>query len=194
MLERQGLVLCPWTPPALLANSGWEMVAACDRVRPVLDAASRQFLGFAAATPARGRALAWFRRMGLEVYESDDASLLFRIYPPWLFSWTWDVFDAEQRHIGIIFRGMLFDTSGERFGLLSLSSAGDRGKFVNGSGVDLAAFELRDDDIYLHFRRSVEGQPFVRMILLGAVLSIADRLNLGKKQLAITPATGAQPC
>lgn len=193
MLERQGLVLCPWTAPTQLANAGWETVAACDRVRPILDSATRQSLGFASTITARGWAAPFFRR-GLEVFETEDASLVFRIYQPWLLSWTWDVFEAEDRHIGIVYRGMLFDADAARFGVLTLSNAGDQGRFKGSGGADLAGFQLRDDELHLSFHPAVDNQPFARMVLLGATLALADRLTLGRKRLVVAPAGGVQPC
>jgi len=195
MLERQGLILTDWTPLAQLPVNVSRTPAPADhiRVRSVHDAGNRRFVGFATATRLFQQPL--FSRPAFEVYETEDASLLFSLCRPWLFSWTWDVFDAEVRHVGIIHRAQVFDGAANHLGVMNLASAGDRGNFTIGNGVELANFELRELEMQLNFCPAVDGEPFVRMILLAALLALADRTRLRRRPaVEVQPVAGAQPC
>src|SRR5262249_47263381 len=99
MLEQHALLLRPWTRWA-----GRDPARAnCDRIRPLLDAATGIGLGFACwrwpVGPAWWR---WLRGPALAVYETEDASLLFGAAWSWVPLPRWQVRDADAHRVGTL--------------------------------------------------------------------------------------------
>jgi hypothetical protein len=164
MLERQGLVVGPWT------------AAADEREgrprRAVLDAATGEPLGFVARAAPGSRWLRWLRPAVLEVYETEDDSLLCTLRGPALGRRAWEVLDAEGRRVATLFQEAVLDAEGRRQAALQRSAHG--GTFFNPAGLELAAFAPGERGTVLTFAAALEGNPFARMALLGATLAVSE--------------------
>src|SRR3954466_11038869 len=101
MLERKALLLLPWT------------LAAAPR-RPVLDGPGGPALGFVCRTRPGPRWLRWLASPRLEVYETEDASLLCTVAAPAWGRGPHTVRDAEGRCVGSVANGFVFDPFGRR--------------------------------------------------------------------------------
>ncbi len=164
MLERQRLLLCPWAEPTA--------APAAPRAGPrrqVLDAATGEPLGFV----ARRRPASWLRWLAapvLEVYETEDASLLCTLRGPFWKDRPWEVHDADERHVGSFDRSAVRDAYGVRLAALHRQEGGPGTAFVTPAGLELAAFAPGERGVLLAFAPAVDGNPFARMALLGAAL------------------------
>jgi hypothetical protein len=179
MLEQRQLLLGPWVlvPPDEGSASGR---------RPVLDAATGAPLGHvcwqASHVPAW---LAWLAQPVLAVYETEDASLVCTVRRLVGLGSSWKVADADDRAVGLFrhvgvrgpvnepCRGVpavqLADPSGHRFARFDPGP----GRFVSERGDELATLGRSEKGHVLTFARRSEGNPFVRMLLLAAVLPLA---------------------
>jgi hypothetical protein len=163
MLEEPELLICPWA-----AEPGPRSTAI--RKRLIRLPATSRFLGFARAAPALSW-WSWLTRRTLQVFETEDASLLMTLYRPWALRRTWEVRDAEERHVGFIYRNGLWDSAGARLAGTQWAAVNGAGRFLSPTGSELAAFEPGQDGIRLVFHPVLEGKPFARMTVLAAVLS-----------------------
>ena len=162
MLEEPELLICPWADEARPPN-------AAVQKRLIRLPASGQFLGFARAISTHSW-WSWLTRRTLQVFETEDASLLMTVYCPRGLRRTAEVYDAEERRVGFIYRHGLWESSGTQLAISESHTGG--GRFVSPTGADLATFELRPEQgIVLVFHPILEGKPFVRMTVLAAVLS-----------------------
>jgi hypothetical protein len=156
MLEQPQLLLGPWTPQGK------------GRRRAIQAPDTGQFLGCVRAPLPSW--LSWLGRQFQEVLETEDDSLLMTLWRPWGLARTWEVLDAEERRVGILFRNVLLDSYGRRLALAHHQN--DRhGRFCDVQGNELAAFARQESGVLLTFHPNLEGNPFTRMIMLGAILS-----------------------
>jgi hypothetical protein len=164
MLESAALRIRPWE--MCTADPAGRQRRGIFRRRLVEDSGGK-VLGF---VTSQRRMLSWLKRKRLEVYESDDASLLMTVWGPgWLYRF-WEIFDAEDRPRGVIDRAWLFDGVGEGLAILDMPAGSNSGKFTSPVGVELGTFQLLGaDGARLTFTRDLD--PFARMVLLGAILS-----------------------
>jgi hypothetical protein len=104
------------------------------------------------------------------VYETEDASLLCTVHGR---RWRrlWRVQDSEGRHVGVIDGAVLLDAEGRRLGLRR-AAAGNSGNVVSPGGLELASFAPGERGLLVSFTAAVEGDPFARMILLAAALTL----------------------
>jgi hypothetical protein len=160
MLEQPALLLRPWT---------WE---DNHRRRPVLNAATGEPLGFVSRRQSlRWPLLRWLARRILEVYETEDASLLLILRGPPLWSRSWEVLDADERHVGMIRGGALWDRYQDFLAQVELGPDGAAARFVSPAGLELASYRAGSDGVLLQFNPALEGDPFAKMIVLGATLA-----------------------
>jgi hypothetical protein len=159
MLEASTLLVHPW-----LTNG-----SRC--ARAVADGTTSATLGRVrwVGPPAQ----AWFRWLRghrLEVLETEDAALLMTVERPWGLTDRWDVCDADDRRIGTICPPVLLDNEGGRRAYLDRQDS-QCGKVLDPSGRELAGYERRSDrGTFVHFASDLEPNPFLRMLVLGAVL------------------------
>jgi hypothetical protein len=165
MLERQGLVVGPWAAVPDLREGR-------PRRRAVLDAATGEPLGFVARAAPGTLWLRWLRPAVLEVYETEDASLVCTLRGPSLGRRTWEVRDSEGRRVATLFQAVVRDAEGRRQATLQRSARG--GTFYNQAGLALAAFTPCERGTVLTFAAALEGNPFARMALLGATLAASE--------------------
>jgi hypothetical protein len=158
MLEEADLHIGPWLPgpgPGDGSRGTWMRRRISVR---------GQALGFACR---RHGAWSWLVRRVVEVYETEDASLLLTLRPRW---WrrAWDVVDAENRVRGGVYRAWLLDDAEQSLALVQLLAQGREARFMHPSGRDLGTCTKSGDNVHLRFAGELD--PFTRMILLGAAL------------------------
>ncbi len=177
MLEERQLLLGPWSRPAADRTG-----VAASRRRTVFDAATQAPLGHVCWRPDEVPAwLAWLARPRFEIYETDDASLLFtvqRVRGPWSY---WKVTEADDRLVGYCwhraaarapFDAQLANASGSVFARLVPEPGNGSGCFRLGGGDELGAIRPGASGWLLSFSPRSAGNPFVRMLLLAAVLPL----------------------
>jgi hypothetical protein len=189
MLEQRQLLLGPWAPfPQLPAPIG----GTASRRRAVSDPDTRAPLGQVAWHADEVAAwLAWLARPRYEVFETEDVSLLFtvqRVRGPWSY---WKIADADDRLVGYWWhQGMPFptvgigpivqvthlaDASGHVFAELRPLPSGPSGRFCLEDGEELGTLAQTTEGLLLSFAPRSTGNPFVRMLLLAAVLPLELR-------------------
>src|SRR5579864_3784775 len=115
--------------------------------------------------------LSWLGRQVQEVLETDDDCLLMTLRRPWGLARTWEIFDAEERRVGILFRNLLLDGEGRHVAHARHNKDHRSGSFCDPDGSELGTFAVQESATLLAFSPTLEDNPFTRMILLGAVLS-----------------------
>jgi hypothetical protein len=158
MLEQPSLLIGPWNPSAGAA------------VRP-LYAAGDAAVGFVRQTPLKApRWLQWLERRQLEVYETPDGSLVFALRRGWGWPAGWHILDAEDRHIGTLRGRALLDGFGHFLGAVEPPDWKGGGRFLAQQGRVLGHYAREAEGTRVTFAMALEGNPFARMLLLGALL------------------------
>ncbi len=162
MLEKRTLLLRPW-----------EATPAPGRV--ILDARGGAALGFARWGPVpRFAWLRWLYPSVLAVYESDDEPLLCTVRSFWPLSRCWEVRDADEHAVGTFSRQLIADPYGRVVARVEAGPDGLPGRFLGPADQELATAERGDGGTVLKFTREVEGEPFVKMLLLAATLVLGE--------------------
>lgn len=170
MLEHPRLLLQPWITDSPSGR----------RRRNIQLVAGHEQVGFA-EEPGSSRHWFWLPRPILEVYETDDASLLMRVRRSWGWSPCYEVLDADD-----IRRG-LFEPHlpGQRPPLLGGGVSGavlamrlsphPIGSAASSWWVplnELATVTLIPEGTLLEFAASVQRNPFTKMVVLAAALAL----------------------
>ena len=172
MLEQPSLLLRPWLhsfetagPQTMTRSAGW--------LRIIVNPATNQSLGFAAwDTTGIAGLLAWLGRKRIQVYETEDESLLLTLCRPWGWARTWEVRDAEERRVAHVFRDSVYDGYGARLATISMSSDGSEAALRGAEGIVLGTWQdLPGQGCYVRFGKGLENHPFVRMAVLAVVLA-----------------------
>jgi hypothetical protein len=167
MLEQSSLLVHAWThdtePDGGLA---W--------IRLVTDATGRP-LGFVrlAGNP-HGSWFSWFRKVRLDVFETDDASHLMSVSRSWGMLRMWEVDDAEDRHVGTIHANSIVSCDGEALGDIARESP-ERIRLFDSVGRPLASLGKTAAGVELTFASS--PNPFMRMLVLGCALALEPGPN-----------------
>jgi hypothetical protein len=166
-------------------------------VRPIADPITNQPLGY--LWNVRPGGLPWLRRLLLqgrawEIRETDDNSLLFtmcewRGFPPWWHYRSWDVYDAEGRVLGTLESRKRANRSGWHVATRAKDPVGqvvaelenwpnerDLPVRVLQPGAPPALTELATvrhttGGVTVDFDRSLEGEPYGKILVLAAVLA-----------------------
>jgi hypothetical protein len=147
-------------------------------MRDILAAETGARLGHACRRPSRLPGwLAWFALPVLEVYETEDASLLCTAYRLWGFSPAWSVCDAEGHQVGTIWGSgdrptgcLLADRWGQGFARLEPSLNATLAQFIALAGHELGTLQRGPEGDRLTFAPVLDANPFARMIVLAAGL------------------------
>ena len=184
MLECSALLIRPAGPeeaPLLAQRAKRDAV----RIREIVDLHSWRVVGVAYRVNARSRWRRWGQGPVIEVHESDDEPLLFTIHRLGWFSEAAEVRDADGRAIGLVRgltragagpdrlpAGLVIDSSGCTIALFFRRSGSrcEEGGFMSTDGVELAGAGHRPEGITLTFAESIGTQPFLRMLLLAALV------------------------
>ena len=162
MLEQAVLLLQPWQPVSTKDGS---------RVRPLL-LPTGVAVGFV-SQPALGspRWLRWLTRRTLEFHEAPDASLVFTLRRSWGWPSKWQVLDADEHLVGTLHGRAIMDGLGNLLAVIEAPDPQGNGRLLAVNGHELASFALADDMTQVTFAPEVGGNPFAKMMLLGAVLT-----------------------
>jgi hypothetical protein len=199
MLEQEQLLLRPWVPlPGSFRQDGGgtrpEPVETWRRA--VLDPATREELGHGRWHLAGVAGwLIWLARPVLQVFETEDASLLLTARRGWGPLSRWRVEDADGKpvgafgHDGVTLRApgstapldmkarrlpatWIADPSGCSFVRLEAATDETRERFVTNEGNELATLHRSPEGDLLRFAPAADPNPFVRMLLLAAVMPL----------------------
>ncbi len=136
----------------------------------VVEAGSGAPLGFTRWRRAR----TWFQRLFvgdvLEVREHEDEPLLFTVRRCWSVAARSLVWDADDMPVGVLDGTQLLDRLGRLFSVRQRE--GDRVVFRTTTGCTVAEAAPTAETVRLSFHSVVENQPFAKMLLLAAVLSV----------------------
>jgi hypothetical protein len=158
MLEQQRLLIKPWE-------------TTTGRRRPILDALTGALLGFAVWQAERGpRWLRWLTHPVLAVHEAEDEPLLFTVHRPWGLLWRWEVRDADGHPVGTFRRRLIRNRWNDALAQIEPSPHAGTLWFRNPDGRQLAALTRNEEGMALAFADELEGEPFVKMLLLASVL------------------------
>jgi hypothetical protein len=173
MLEQQGLLLGPWQPvPAGRADPRAARTSPGDWTRTVLDLATAERLGFARWRGGTSwQVLRWLASQVIKIYETEDASHLCTLRRAWGPLAAWQVHDAEERRVAVIYRRLILDGAGHRLARVERPPGGELGRFLGPQGQDMGGFRLGAEGTSLTFAPLLDNSPFARMALLGAALT-----------------------
>jgi hypothetical protein len=148
------------------------MAAPSARFRNVIDPGSRKVLGFACAfESATWPGIRWLARRVMEVYETEDASLVCTMSRSWALAWGWNVKDADDRRVAVVHKRVIVQSTGRVLAVTELPAGLASGRFLNPRGMELGSFCTGTEGTSLTLAPILEGDPFSRMALLAAVLS-----------------------
>ncbi len=162
---------------SLLVVHGWIRQTDGAWVRPVTDAAIRA-LGLVRfeGTP-RGSWASWLHTIRLEVFETDDASHLMTLTRSWGVLGSWQVDDAEGRHVGNLYAKTIVTSENVRLGYLDATSK-TQGRVVDLAGRTQAHFSRNEGPaLGVAFAPDAVTNPFVRMLVLASILTLEPRPN-----------------
>jgi hypothetical protein len=166
MLEQRGLLLGPWRQAE--AGPG----AARGRTRPVTDLDGGRPLGFVRLLPGLDwPLLRWLSRPSFEVYETEDASLLCTAARLRGLPWCWEVRDAEERRVAVVYRRLVLDGAGRRLAAVAWLAGAGPARFLGPRGAELGSCRAGPGWTALTFAACLAQAPFTRMALLGATLT-----------------------
>lgn len=164
MLEHRTLLLHPWTPaPPAGADRPFES-------REIVDAATGRRLGVARRLLAEGSLFAWIAGPVVEVCEADDEPLLFTVQRAWPLAPRWEVRDADGHRVAVVRRNLVLDRHGQPTAWAHRVPEDGGIQFCDRDGVELAFLRQTGRGAELAFTEELDGEPFVKMALLAAVL------------------------
>jgi hypothetical protein len=162
MMEQSSLTLRPWTTPRRGEPGGM--------VRAIVDEAG-EAIGFVRQPPPRiPRWLSWLSRRTIEVYEAPDGSLVFALRRAWGWRGGWQLLDADERLVGTLRGRVMLDGFGHFLAAMEPVDEAGRAQFLAFEGRQLGRYAVDGDGTQLIFAPALEGNPFAKMLLLGAVL------------------------
>ncbi len=167
MLEQRTLLVHGWTQEAEPDGGlAWK--------RTIADSTGRS-LGFArlSADP-RGTWFSWFRKIHLDVFETEDASHLMSVSRSWGMLRIWEVDDADNRHVGTIHANSIVSSDGERLAWIEHESP-ERVHLFDSIGRPLAGFAKTAGGMEVTF--ASPPNPFLRMLVLGGALALEPAPN-----------------
>ncbi|MSQ93385.1 MAG: hypothetical protein EXR98_02385 [Gemmataceae bacterium] len=178
MNSLSAVLLVSWSSPRMLEYPtllvhGWARAAQVDGslawTRVITDSAG-QPLGFGRFVgDPRGSWFSWLRQLGVEVHEAQDASDLMTLTRSWGIFRGWDVHDAEGRHVGSLNGKVVVTGENELIGYLDLQER----RMVGPSNRCVANFAVKEDTrLELTFTEELPPNPFLRMLLLGCILTL----------------------
>ena len=172
MLEQPTLLLLPWIHALDVTRSSVHQGPRW--VRSIVAPATNHPLGFAAwGAGTFAGWLAWLGRKTIQVFESEDESLLLTLYRFWGLSRTWEVLDAEERRVGRVIGDVICDGLGARLATMGVSTDGSESVLRGEEGTVLASWQgLPGQGCYFRFGEAAADNPFLRMTALAGVLAL----------------------
>ena len=165
MLENTTLLLLPWMHvPDAGDGPAW--------IRRITEASGAP-LGFVRLDgEPRTSWLSWFRKIRLDVFETEDASHVMSLTRFWGVLSSWEIEDAESRHVGNLYAKTLVSSDNERLGYLEPQTF-DQGRVLDPSGNVMACFAPKSETVVeVVFPTAAPANPFLRMLVLGSILTL----------------------
>ena len=165
MLDQSPLLVHDWTKRQLGDDTPtW--------VRPITDAAGQR-LGFVSFTGDPTSAwFSWLRKVRLDVYETEDAALLMTLTRLWGVLSSWDVEDADERHVGNLYAKSLVAPDNVAMGYLDRAANGD-GRVLDPEGRTMSTFtRVQAAVVQVTLTSDLPANPFLRMLVLGCILTL----------------------
>jgi len=172
MLEEPALLVQPWLPaqqlrwPAQTASAAW--------ARLLINANTDARVGCALWHGSTRRGwLAPVASRKIEVFESEDLSLLVTLWRPWGIFRSWQIHDAEENQLGQIAGTTLRDGNGARLASLRQSADSRERSWISMAGLELGSWHVvARDDLIFRFGEVTERNPFLRMVVLAGLLAL----------------------
>jgi hypothetical protein len=139
----------------------------------VLDAETRQVLGFVSRRSSAPFWRRWLERVALEVHEHDDEPLLFTLYRRRLRARAWDLFDAEEHPVGKMTHNRIVDRFGLVLARAAFTSHDSGGTFQAPDGMELGNWAADGNGWRMSFSAALAANPFAKMLLLGSAVALA---------------------
>jgi hypothetical protein len=106
------------------------------------------------------------------IHEIEDESLLVTLYPRRFRSCSWDVYDAEERPLGVVRKKVVLSRFGQI--LASLETMAGNRCFRSPQGTEFGWLVSEKGGDQLTFAQEVADEPFVKMLLLASALTVTD--------------------
>jgi hypothetical protein len=169
MLERTTLLLLPWnegSPPAGKTSQ------RSDHPRRVIDPENGAEVGTVRwRHPDASFWTRWLKPPLLEVREAVDEPLLCTLRRYWSWGPVWQVREADGHRVAMISRREIRNRADRRLAVFHEFPDRDEWEMQGQDGRPLAVVRRSDEGDVLSFAPLVEGNPFVKMALLGAALT-----------------------
>jgi hypothetical protein len=199
MLESEELLFQPWvaseTPQGARAAS-----TKRSRRRNILDMVTLQRLGFAVWQEGRRWWTRWLSSPRVEIYETEDASLVCSAQARWGWVRHWEVLDSEHLLVGMFrsdpqlaqipqilvgrirdarrgwrqrYHGTLIeDRYGQLLAWIEEPRAHEPARLLLPDGSEIGTVRSAGPNQHVHFDPVETGNPFVRMVVLAALLTV----------------------
>jgi hypothetical protein len=174
MLEHDILLLQPWDLYKRSPLHAGVEASASHATWAILEPNTRTLVGL--ARPGAKIGGFWKRCFGralLAIYESEDEPLLCTLRHRWGLSSTWELRDADGHAVGRIARTGIQGPL-NRYLIPVSRTNGPGTDFFDLQGRRLAALIRQRDGRLLSFAVECKGDPFARMLMLGAALVMND--------------------
>lgn len=166
MLEQSTLLVHAWMRQ--VSSDG-----AASWVRLITDAAKRPlgFVRLVGEPPSTW--MSWLCKTRLEVLETDDASHLMSVTKMWGILARWVVEDAEERHVGTVYAKSIVSSEPTVLGYLDMSADGTGCVRDPHNRVMIRFTGEAAGIVEISFLPQLSVNPFVRMMMLASVLTMA---------------------
>jgi hypothetical protein len=116
-------------------------------------------------------------RSVLEVFETEDESLLCTLACPWLVVRGWEVSDADEHLVGTVRGCLILDRIHHLLASVDRTE-GSGHRFLSPDGYELGWLNPGAGDDQLDFAEHLAGDPFAKMMLLAAALTLTHERRL----------------
>src|SRR5262249_51558777 len=165
MLERRLLLIRDWAPARIAGTAMTRLVRA-------IVAEDGTALGSAWEESEAPAWLSWLTRPPLTVHESDDEPLLFTVHRLWGFLPAWEGFEADGHRVGRFNGTMLEDRYVNRLATVEAPDSAAAGCLRDPAEDELVRWSRTAEGVELTFLPAVAEDPFVKMVMLAAVLEL----------------------
>lgn len=160
MLERDELWLHPWTRGPEAAP--WSRRVTSTEAGP---------LGALRLPARRDHWLHWLTTLRLTAVEAPDDSLIFTLVRGWGLAENWSLYDADDQRVGSFYPPVIQDPFGRQVAYLD-RPWNDCREIRDRAGLVLATLAQQAASWRLRFLPHPDSNPFVRMLILGAVATL----------------------
>lgn len=164
MLEHASIFLHPWIHGTLKETGlAW--------TRPITDEAGHTLGHVCFEGTPRNPLFRWLQKIRLNVYETEDASHLMTLTRQWGVLGSWEVEDADLRHVGNVYSKAIVTSTCDCLGYIDRSSE-EEGRILDVHGAVRVTYTRRADVVEVRFTPEPAINPFVRMLFLASILSM----------------------